>query len=67
MKVKIEGREINLVKGDTVHGFNSNVPGCWEIETLRPFSVVAYQGGKSWDIHITPKEFASAKFNEKGG
>ena len=65
MKIKIEGKVIELKTGDTVHGFSSDVPGFWEIESLRPFRVIANQQGKKWNIDVSAKEFASQKLGER--
>lgn len=39
--MKVKG--IELKKGIKIHGFKSDVPGYWEIVSLKPFRVIAHQ------------------------
>lgn len=57
-------RGIKLRKGDRVRGFAPDVPGYWEIESLRPFVVMGVQNGKRFQLRVSPTEFAEEKINE---
>ncbi len=61
-KMKVKGVEIK--RGDRIHGFSVSVPGYWEVESLRPFRVVAHQNGKKWNLDVTPTEWAEKRKKE---
>jgi len=63
LKIKINKKVVEIRVGDRVHGFPTDVPGYWEIKSIRPFRVIAYHKGKHWRINVSRKEFAEKRIN----
>ena len=51
--------DIEIHRGDSVNYGNDGM--VLVIEKLKPFSVIAHQNGKKWNIDISPKKWADIK------
>jgi len=59
-------RGVEIKKGDKVRAFHSANGGYWQVVQLRPFIIEAHQCGKSWEIKVSPTEWAEAVRSTRG-